>query len=274
MREFSSRVSLSPSGQVDAGAGYAHPMDMASLTRILRFPIKALSAEDLERVTLVAARGLPGDRRFALARADMSAPTEPHWLPRDQLLTLARYPRLAQLDTRVDGERLTIRRRGRVVLNADLSTAHGRSVVSAFFAAFLAGESFGHPRLVEFPKGFGDTPLPRLSLVSADTLKEVEKVGGRRLDPADLRINLVVEGLTPRTEQHWIGQRLRVGKAVVTITEPIDRAVLSELQSSTFGYGHLGVWAEVVTGGEIRLGDEVTTGEGGRLGEAERPSPW
>ncbi|MBC7950881.1 MAG: MOSC N-terminal beta barrel domain-containing protein [Rhodospirillaceae bacterium] len=232
-------------------------MIMASLARILRYPIKSLSAEDLGRVTLVAGRGLPGDRRFALARADMPPLMEPHWLPPEHLLTLARHPRLGQLDSRLDGERLTIRRRGRVVLSTDLGTAYGRSVVSAFFAAFLAGESFGHPRLVEYSKGFGGTPLPRLSLVSAATLSEVGRISGHRLEPAELRVNLVLDDLAPRTEQHWIGKRLHLGNAILRVTDAMDRTVLPELQSSTFGHGHLGVWAEVLTGGEIRLGDEV-----------------
>ncbi|MBC7908844.1 MAG: MOSC N-terminal beta barrel domain-containing protein [Rhodospirillaceae bacterium] len=235
------------------------PMDMASLARILRFPVKSLSAEDLERITLVAGHGLPGDRRFALARAETSPPTEPRWLPNDQLLTLSRFPRLAQLDTRLDGERLTIRRRGRVVLSTDVGTVHGRSVVSAFFAAFLAGECFGHPRLVEFADGFGDTPLPRLSLMGAATLDEVERAGGRRLDPAELRANLVLKDLAPRSEQHWIGRRLHLGNAVLAVTNAVERVILPELHGSTFGHGHLGVWAEVVTGGDIRLGDEAST---------------
>lgn len=205
----------------------------------------------------MAGHGLPGDRRFALALAGIPPPTAPHWLPREQLLTRSRFPRLAQLDTMVEDEHLTIRRRGRVVLSADLGIAHGRSVVSAFFAAFLAGESFGHPRLVEFSEGFGDSPKPRLSVIGTATLDEVERLCGRRIDPAELRVNLVLSGLVPRAEQNWVGHRLHVGEAVLAISGAMDRAILPELLGSTFGHTHLGILAEVVAGGEIRVGDAV-----------------
>lgn len=230
---------------------------MAQLARILRFPLKSLSAEDLERVTLVAGHGLPGDRRFALLQAGQSVPTQPGWLPPEHLVTLTRFPRLAQLDSRVDGQRLTIRRRGRVVVSADLGSPHGRAVISAFFAAFLAGDSFGHPHVVECADGFGDSPRPRLSIIGAASLAELQRISGRPMDPAALRINLVVSHLPPRAEQQWIGHRLHLGNTVLRVTEAMDRPILPELLRNTFGHAQLGLWADILTGGTIQLGDEI-----------------
>jgi uncharacterized protein YcbX len=236
-------------------------MGMPKLARILRYPVKALSAEALEHVTLSAGHGLPGDRRFALALADTPW-DEPHWLPAERLLTLARFPRLAQLDTRVDGHRLTIRRRGRVVLSADLRAAHGLQVISAFFAAFLAGQCFGHPHLVEYADGFGDGPKPRVSLVGSGTLDEVARLSGHGLDPAELRINLLIGNLPPRAEHDWVGRRVRMGAVVLAVTGPVERAILPELLGATFGYSHIGMWAEVATGGELCIGTAVSVEEG------------
>ena len=247
---------------------------MPKLARILRYPVKSLSAEGLERVPLSPGQGLPGDRRFALALADTPW-DEPHWLPSEQLLTQARFPRLAQLDARVDGHRLTIRRRGRVVLSADLHAVHGRQVVSSFFAAFLAGQCFAHPRLVEYGNGFGDHPRPMLSFVGSGTLEEVARLSGHALDPADLRVNLLIGGLPPRAEQDWQGRRLRIGNVVLRVLEPMERPVLPELLGATFGHSHVGMWAEVVTGGELKLGAEMTVeGIGGspRPEEVNRPA--
>lgn len=233
---------------------------MASLARILRYPVKSLSAEDVGRTVLVPGRGLPGDRRFALALAESPWHGEAHWLPREQLLNLSRFPRLALLDTRVtpDGNRLTIRRRGRVVLNAQLKTQHGRAVISAFFAAFLAGENFGHPLVVEYEGGFGDHPLPLLSLVGAGTLEEITRIGGRQVDEVDLRVNLLAGDIPPRAEQSWIGHHLRVGEATLAVTAPMEGQILPELLRTTFGYGSLGVWVEVIAGGVLIVGDAIT----------------
>lgn len=234
-----------------------HPKGMAFLARILRYPVKGLSAQPLDAAALAPGHGLPGDRVYALAQAS-DQPPQSGWLPGDHLFTLARFPRLAQLQTAVEGNRLTIRRRGRVVLEADLITARGQAVIAAFFAAFLAGENFGHPRVVQWPEGFGDRPRPWLSLIGAGTLEELERTGGRRLDAEALRMNLLVADLPPRAEQGWIGQRVRIGDAELLVTEAIERAILPELLRSTFGHGRLGMWAEVVGGGEVRVGDWVS----------------
>ena len=237
---------------------------MPKLACILRYPVKTLSAEGLERVTLSPGHCLPGDRRYALALA--ATPwDEPHWLPREQLLNRTRFPKLAQLDSRVDGGRLTIRRRGRVVLSADLGAVHGRQVVASFFAALLAGQCFGHPRLVEYEDGFGDIPSPRLALLGSGTLEELSRLSGRELQAGDLRANLLIDGIPPRAEQDWLGHRLRIGPCVLKVTEPMDRALLPELVGATFGHPRTGMWAEVVTGGELCVGAEVCVeGRGGR----------
>ena len=51
-----------------------------SVVQICRYPVKGLSAEDLERVMLTAGQCLPQDRRFALAHAATHFdPTRPEW---------------------------------------------------------------------------------------------------------------------------------------------------------------------------------------------------
>jgi uncharacterized protein len=74
-----------------------------SVVRICRYPVKGLSAEDLERVMLTAGQCLPHDRRFALAHAATHFdPTRPEWLPKTSFLMLMRDEQLAQLRTRFD----------------------------------------------------------------------------------------------------------------------------------------------------------------------------
>ncbi|MBM3346199.1 MAG: MOSC domain-containing protein, partial [Betaproteobacteria bacterium] len=72
-----------------------------SVNAIHRYPIKGLSAEPLERVTLATGRCLPHDRRFALARAStVIDPVRPEWLPKTHFFMLMRDERLAELRTR------------------------------------------------------------------------------------------------------------------------------------------------------------------------------
>lgn len=49
---------------------------MAQVTDIHRYPIKGLGVEELQSVTLAAGQPLPGDRAYAIAKADgRSTPT-------------------------------------------------------------------------------------------------------------------------------------------------------------------------------------------------------
>ncbi|MFP3423240.1 MOSC N-terminal beta barrel domain-containing protein, partial [Bacillus sp. SIMBA_161] len=77
----------------------------ATLARICRYPVKGLSADALERVTLTAGRQLPHDRRFAIARASSRIDTsDPEWMHKTKFHTLLRDEKLAQLTTAYDPE--------------------------------------------------------------------------------------------------------------------------------------------------------------------------
>src|ERR1700739_2890412 len=97
------------------------PPAMPSIQSIWRYPIKGLSPERLNAVTLTPGRCLPHDRRFALARADTEFdPGRAEWLPKTKFVTLMREERLAALRSRFDAasERLVIEQEGFVTFDA------------------------------------------------------------------------------------------------------------------------------------------------------------
>ena len=100
------------------------------IARICRYPVKGLSAENLDRVRLSPGLGLPDDRRFALAHGstafDVSAPA---WMPKHNFLMLAKNERLAKLHSRYDSTTgiLTIERDGKQVLVHTMKPASPKS---------------------------------------------------------------------------------------------------------------------------------------------------
>jgi len=125
-----------------------------SVVRICRYPVKGLSAEDLERVMLTAGQCLPQDRRFALAHAATHFdPTRPEWLPKTSFLMLMRDEKLAQLRTHFDERSgyFTIERDGQMLLKAQITDPSQRESISEFFADFLRDTVTGTPRVVEAP---------------------------------------------------------------------------------------------------------------------------
>jgi uncharacterized protein YcbX len=128
-------------------------------------------------------------------------------------------------------------------------------------------------RLVRLPgRGFTDSDFPSVSLLNAASNRALEQRFGRPLNPERWRGNLLVEGLEPWAEFGWIGRRLRIGEAELLVRERIGRCnatkhdpgsgrldadTLAELEA---GWGHtdFGVYAEVVTGGRVAVGDPLT----------------
>ena len=68
------------------------------ISTIVRYPVKGLSPELLEKVRLSSAQCIPYDRRFALARAStLFDPQHPEWLPKTNFYMLMRDETLADI---------------------------------------------------------------------------------------------------------------------------------------------------------------------------------
>lgn len=247
-----------------------------TVTQILRYPVKGLSAQALPSVTLAPGRGLPEDRRFAIMHgASVFNPNEPEWQPKTSFVVLARHDRLGTLETEYDAATtaLTIRRGGRQVARGQIGTALGRGLVDQFLAAYFKGDVPGAPRLVEAPGiAFTNTREAFVSVVNAASVRDIERVVKEPVNPLRFRPNLLIEGAAPWQEAAWIGGYLEIGPVRLEIVKPIERdnainiepgvgaQPLNLLLALERGYGHrhCGVYARVVSGGPIAPGDAVT----------------
>ena len=247
----------------------------ATLVRIDRYPVKGLSAEPLDRIALEAGRGVAHDRRFALAhgaaRLDAGAP---EWRPKTDFLTLVRNARLAKLTSRFDPDTgvLEIHRDGGKVVEGKATDPLGRALIEQFFAAFMAQEARGGVRLIE-AGGFmyTDVPEPWVSVINLESVRDLERVTGAPVDPVRFRGNLLIEGGAPWSEFAWVGQEISLGPARLRVHERIGRCAATEINPATaehdlqilralqrgFGRVEMGVYAEVVAGGEVTAGDRV-----------------
>lgn len=247
----------------------------ATLHDICRYPVKGLSADRIETATLSAGAGVPHDRRFALAhgsaRLDAGAP---EWRPKSDFLTLVRNARLAKLESRFDPETgtLAIHRDGRKVVEGDATSPLGRALIEQFFAAFMGEEARGGVRLVEAAGFmFSDVPEAWVSIINLDSVRDLERVTGKPVDPVRFRGNLIIAGGHPWSEHTWVGQEIAVGAARLKVHERIGRCAATEVNPATaerdmqilralshgFDHTNMGVYAEVVSGGDVKVGDAV-----------------
>ncbi len=246
-----------------------------TLTGIYRYPVKGLSAERLDRVALTAGETLPFDRAWAIENGPSRFdPENPCHLPKVAFLMLMRDERLASLDARFEEEsqRLVLRRGGRQVAGGDLTTRSGRQIIEQFIAAFMASSLRGAPRIVSAPgHSFTDTAAKSVHVINLASVRELERLAGRPVNPLRFRPNLIVDGLRPWTEFGWVGQEIAVGAVRLRVTARTERCAATNVDPETgardmdipatlqreWRHTDFGVYAEVMTGGEIAIGASV-----------------
>src|SRR5215470_13765 len=253
-----------------------------TIAEIYRYPVKGLSAEELDRVVLTPGECLPHDRRFAIALGSTAFdPEHPEWLPKTHFIMLMRDEKLAQLQTRFDVESgvLSIVEGERVLLRAPMSDPGGRRLVAEFFTNFL-GDAVNRPlRVVSAPgHAFADarrrpnaTTDKYVSLINRASIAALEAAMGVPVDPIRFRANIYFGGASAWCEQDWVDSEINLGAARLRVISPITRCAATQVNPVTaerdldivaalgraFGHTNMGVYAEVVAGGEVAVGDPL-----------------
>ena len=247
----------------------------AAIVNLYRYPVKGLSPEPLDEVTLEKGETFPFDRAFAIENgsADFD-PAAPKHFPKIKFLMLMRDERLAKLKTRFDDATTTLHvaLEGRERLAADLTTAEGRAALETFMADFMKDELRGPPRLV-FAPGFShsDAPAKLVSIINMASVRALEEKIGRKVDPLRFRGNVYVEGLEPFEDHGWVGRSFRMGNAgfkgvhrtvrcAATNVDPVTGSRDMEIPAVLMrdrGDADLGLYAHVSSPGSIKPGDKL-----------------
>ena len=80
-------------------------------------------------------------------------------------------------------------------------------MIEQFLAAYMQEELRGAPRVVFAPgHSFSDVAAKCLHIVNLASVRELERVVGRPVNPLRFRPNVVIDGGEPWVEFDWIGQ--------------------------------------------------------------------
>ena len=202
-------------------------------------------------------------------------------------IMLMRDEKLAQLHTRFDTESdvLAIAENGQVLLRARMTEREGCRLVAQFFANYLGDAVNGPLHVVAAPgHAFADarrkpnaTTDKYVSLINRASIAALEAVMGVPVDPIRFRANVYFDGASAWSEHDWVGSEITLGAARLRLISPITRCAATQVNPVTakrdldivaalgraFGHINMGVYAEVLAGGEIAVGDALLRGSRG-----------
>ena len=228
------------------------------IRQLRRYPVKSMRGESLDASTLTL-QGIPADRRYAFVQ--MASRSSFPWLTARELPELLCYstftekvgPQEAEVTvTTPAGEKFPIKSDE---LRQALEARSGKEL-------FL---------LYDYRGSYDVAPI---SLISRQTISRIAKESETEEDPLRFRPNLLIdlEGGEAFDELNWVGRILRVGDAArIAITEADQRCMMITLDPASakpspavlrcVAQQHkqcAGVYATVLTPGEVRIGDTVS----------------
>jgi uncharacterized protein len=263
-----------PGGQAGASA-------CARVTRLSTTPVKGLGLHHPDAV-LLQRTGAAGDRAFFVIDG------------RDRLISIWKTGRLVRLRAAHDprSERITLSSAEGVACAGP--TRPGAPVIADFYGKrkvagtvvegpwnAVLSDAAGEPvRLVRAGEpGAGHDEYP-VTLLGEESVAELaRRSGAGSVDARRFRMLIGFSGLSAHAEDHWQGQTIEIGEAVVRVGGPVPRCAATTrdpdrgardlpavrmirsyrgVQANEFGRGvNFGVYADVVAEGAVRVGDPL-----------------
>jgi hypothetical protein len=253
------------------------PLPSAQIASLYRYPVKGLSPEPLSRVALRAGETFPADRRYAIENGPSDFdPASPKWMSKAYFLMLMRDEWLAGLHTGFNDATgiLTISHNGALAAQGNLETPEGRATIERFLATKFAGNIKGPPKIL-FSNGhsFSDVARKVVSIINLASVAAIEGMVDEPIHPLRFRANLYANGWPAWHEFELLGQTLMIGGARLKVVKRIVRCAAINVDPETavrdlnithtlmqrLGHADCGVYAEVIAGDTIGVGDAIAT---------------
>lgn len=262
---------------------------MPHVVALYRYPVKGLTPEPCDALTVLPDGRAAGDRVLAFRFADSPA-ADDQWSTKHECVALVNTPALARV--RLDYDHVQRRMRllvdGRVLADEALD-GPGRARLAAAVQQYVmaAGDNPLADRPERLPLrlvGDGSTPRFQDNAAGHVTLHARESIAAlarhisaTAIDETRFRSNIVIAGCTAWEEQGWLGRRIMVGAVAFEAAIPKARCLATHVNPSS-GERDLPLMQQLMGaypgqarptfaiglkaqgGGVIRVGDEVRAG--------------
>ncbi|WP_170547303.1 MOSC domain-containing protein [Ruegeria arenilitoris] len=240
----------------------------AEVTQLCRHPIKSHGRETVATVNVIPGRTMPGDRVWAVAH-EASKADGSEWVPCANFSRGAKAPQLMAISALYTGETLTLSHPDR----PDLTFIPDREqqVFLDWVKPLMPADRAASARIIRVPgRGMTDSDFPSISLCNMASHRAVGQKLSQELSIHRWRGNIWFDGMPLWEEFEWLGREVQIGEAVFRVRERITRCLATTANPDTgirdadtlgaletWGHKDFGVYAEVLKGGAISVGDKV-----------------
>ena len=236
-----------------------------------RHPIKGHGREAVDRIALTAGQTIPWDRRWAvaheLAEADNAA-----WSPCANFSRGSKVAALMGINAQTDEAAGTVTLSHPDRPDLTLDPDRDQQMFLDWVRPLMPENRAQSTRIVRVEgRGMTDTDYPSVSILNLASNIAMSDTMDEDISALRWRCNIHLSGIPAWEEFNWIGHTLRVGKAELLVRERIVRCLATTANPATglrdadtlgtlntrFGHQDFGVYAEVVTSGEIAIDDPV-----------------
>ena len=242
------------------------------------FPVKGFGGNQMPLAKLQQGGYFPNDRQLAISIGSekTAAASEGTWFSKAHFLQLMSHELLAEYSCRYDensNSRLELLHQGAICLSIDPAQPTDCQRFEDFVFTLLGSKLRGKPRLMTMKhQAYTDQSTALISIASNASLDAFAEATNTKPDSRRFRINIIIDGYTPFAEEGLVGTTLCCGDALLLVKEPVGRCAAINVDPETakrnpedyvrfmkacFGHSNLGIFAEVINGGIIRVGDRL-----------------
>jgi uncharacterized protein len=245
--------------------------------QLWHFPVKGFGGSQMPLAKLQKRGYFPNDRQFAISTGSKktAAARNGTWFSKAHFLQLMSHELLAEYSCRYDdaNPRLELLHHGVICLSIDPALPNDCQRFEDFFFTLLGSKLHGKPRLMTMKhQAYSDQSTALISIASNASIDAFADATNTKPDSRRFRVNIVIDGDTPFAEETLIGTTLRCGDALLLVKESVGRCAAINVDPATakrnsedyvrfmkahFGHSNLGIFAEVINGGVISVGDRL-----------------
>lgn len=241
------------------------------VTGLYTYPVKSLSGQRLEDVTVSSGGTFPYDRAYALKRGPWPFDAaNPEYKVKTFFHVLMKDERLAGIKSDFDPENGTLDLEDSTGYSASgkVGEPEGRASLEQLLKRYLCQDV----EILNAPDfSFSDVPMKVVSIINLASVRALGAAVGADLDPLRFRGNIQIDGGEPWSEFDLTGKRFTIGGATFETVKRITRCAATNVNpktaardhnlvkalQKTFGHPDMGIYAKVVKGGPLRVGDRV-----------------